>query len=125
MQNTARNSTFVVLVVAVIITISIIVRAADWATLLLIPVLLGFSAWAMVPYLVLFFSARLPTSSKVSWVVFCATLVIVCMGVFIYIDAFFVHLDPQSGLVFIFVPLYQLILAGIMFAIALFSSRSI
>ncbi len=125
MQNTARILTFAVLILGVVITISIMVHAARGCGFLLSLVTLVFAAWAMIPYVVLFHSSRLQTSFKVSWFILLSALGIVGLGVYIYIDAFFIHIDPQSGLVFIFVPLYQLILAGIIFAIARLSSPSI
>lgn len=121
MQSAARNLTFAVLLLGVVITLSIMAYAAQGDSLFS-PVMLGFAAWAMAPYLLLFYSTRFLTSARVSWVIFVSILAIVCLGVFIYIDAFFIHLDPQSGLVFIFIPIYQLILSGIILIVASISN---
>jgi hypothetical protein len=58
--------------------------------------LLSIAVWATLPYLM----------------VVIGTLIISLGGVALYLDAAFLHQDPQGGLVFIAVPLYQWIILG-------------
>ena len=53
-----------------------------------------------------------------------AVVIAVFGGLFIYYDAFYVHLDSLNGLLFIFVPVYQNMLAIVLSAIAAGLSRS-
>jgi hypothetical protein len=70
--------------------------------------LLGLAVWATLPYLTLLFMARKKFRSKVNKIVnICGTLVVALGGVALYLDAAFLHRDPQGGLVFMAVPLYQ------------------
>jgi hypothetical protein len=80
--------------------------------------LLGYAVWATLPYLMLLFMAQKAFPSKViKFINIVGTLVVTFGGVALYLDAAFLHRDPQGGLVFIAVPLYQWIalafLAGI------------
>jgi hypothetical protein len=70
--------------------------------------LLGIAVWATLPYLMLLCMAPKASPSKVKKVInLVGTLVVTCGGAALYIDAAFLHRDPQGGLVFIAVPLYQ------------------
>lgn len=70
--------------------------------------LLGIAVWATLPYLTLLFMACKEFRSKVNKIVnICGTLVVALGGVALYLDAAFLHRDPQGGLVFMAVPLYQ------------------
>ena len=128
MNNIARNFTFALLIVGFVITLFTMVHAVGGFNSIFSLASMGLVLWVMVPYLVLFFSTRMRTSSKVSWVVLGSTLVIVGLGVFIYVDTYFVHTDhlnSTSGLIFIFVPLYQLILGCLMFFVSMFLNRPV
>jgi hypothetical protein len=78
-------------------------------------VLLGFVVWAVSPYVFLAFlinhyrENRLPLVTALSG----AGLIMVC-GIVLYIDAVFINHDAQGALVFLFLPVYQLIAAGIL-----------
>jgi hypothetical protein len=70
--------------------------------------LLGLAVWATLPYLMLLFMARKRFCSKINEIVnICGILVVALGGVALYLDAAFFHQDPQGGLVFMAVPLYQ------------------
>lgn len=72
------------------------------------PLALGFFAWATVPYVTIavinrFLAKDVP--SKIAVLV--TALVVTSGGLYFLIVAFITHLDPQSGIVFIFLPFYQ------------------
>ena len=75
-----------------------------------IKTLIIFGIWAIFPYVILLFliykSDKYP---KASGVAFAGTLILVLFGVSTLIDGFFIHLDAQSGLLFLFIPFWQLI----------------
>lgn len=126
MKNIARNFTFALLIVGFVITLFTMVHAVGGFNSIFSLASMGLVLWVMVPYLVLFFSARMRTSSKVSWVIPVSTLVIVGLGVGVYIDVFFVSMEGStSGLIFLFVPLYQLILACLVFFVSMFLNRPV
>jgi len=80
---------------------------------------LGFWIWAIIPYLILIFSNKHFTKSKTAKPLISLAIAITVAGaLFIYYDAFYVHLDAQNALLFIFLPVYQNILAAILSAIA-------
>jgi len=70
--------------------------------------LLGLVVWATLPYLMLLFMARKSYRSKPNeFISIVVTVVVACGGIALYLDAAFLHRDPQGGLVFMAVPLYQ------------------
>jgi hypothetical protein len=70
--------------------------------------LLGLAVWATLPYLMLLFMARKRLRSKINEIVnICGILVVALGGVALYLDAAFLHRDPQGGLAFMAVPFYQ------------------
>jgi hypothetical protein len=78
-----------------------------WSVL---PLLAGFLIWGVLPYCVLLWGAAVLTHSRVSAIVVLITTVIeLIAGAVFYCDAFFIHPDAQSALVFIFIPFYQLL----------------
>jgi hypothetical protein len=75
--------------------------------------LLSIAVWATLPYLIILFLARKSFEFKANiLMVVIGTLIISLGGVALYLDAAFLHQDPQGGLVFIAVPLYQWIILG-------------
>lgn len=64
--------------------------------------------WAVSPYAGLAFGLRLLRRSRVASRVFAGSAPILAIpGLVAYVDAAFVHLDAQGGLVFVFAPLLQ------------------
>ena len=74
--------------------------------------LLALAGWANLPYLMIFFLAGKTSQVQAIKVADIIGTLIISSGVLLYVDAAFLHPDPQGALVFITVPLYQwLILA--------------
>ncbi|WP_372016584.1 hypothetical protein [Pseudoxanthomonas sp. 10H] len=64
--------------------------------------------WAVSPLAGMALAARLLRGSPLAWRVFAAgAAVIAIVGLVAYVDAAFVHIDAQGGLVFVFMPLWQ------------------
>ena len=82
------------------------------------PLAVGFFAWAAVPFAAIAVINRFiakDVSGKI--ILFVTALVVTCGGVYILIEAFITHLDAQSGIIFIFLPIYQC--AAVALAVAL------
>jgi hypothetical protein len=87
--------------------------------------LLCIAVWATPPYLMLLFMTQKAFRSKVNKLINIAgTLVVTFGGVGLYIDAAFLHPDPQGGLVFIAVPLYQWIILAVLAGIHVLFRKS-
>jgi hypothetical protein len=78
--------------------------------------------WSLLPYAVLLVSTALAGTRGRALAAFIVSVLVSGYGLFIYSDALFVHLSSTGGLVFLFIPLYQLITA-IIFLLVLFFSR--
>lgn len=82
-------------------------------------VVLGFWAWTIIPYLILVFTNKYFTKTIIGKVlVLSAVVVSVFGGLYIYHQGFYVNLDAQNALLFIFIPVFQDVLAVIVFIIA-------
>lgn len=99
-------------------TIGAIGHAAGSASSLLS----GFTVWALLPYLVLLASSRVAVSRGRALTVAIIAPLVSAFALFFWADALFVHTTSTSPLVFLFVPLYQLI-ASLILLTALFFSR--
>jgi hypothetical protein len=81
----------------------------------------GFTVWALIPY-GLFFASRTFARTRGRAL---ATLIVSgvssAFGAFVYVDAMYVHTSSTSALVFIFIPLYQLVAAAMLIAVLIFS----
>ena len=81
---------------------------------------LAFWGWLALPFLTMFLANTFFSKTRASRVTLSVGTVIVAVcGTFLIYDAFYVHLDAQSGLVFFFVPFYTLVLSGMTSLIAL------
>jgi hypothetical protein len=69
---------------------------------------LGVAVWAILPMAVLWFANCHTARRGLALAVLIDSVCVVVFGCITYLDAFFVHLDAQSGLAVLFVPLYQL-----------------
>jgi hypothetical protein len=86
--------------------------------------LLGFAVWANLPYLMILFLAKRVFSSPANkFVVIIGALIISWGGVALYVDAAWLHRDPQGALVFIAVPFYQWIILGVLTGFHFFFSK--
>ena len=75
-------------------------------------VLGAFMAFAVSPYVALAIVARRLRGRAVGWAAFAAALLMTVPASILYVLAFFVEPDAQSGLLFIFMPLYQFLAGG-------------
>lgn len=81
--------------------------------------MLPFAAWALAPYGVLGMQVRRHAgSARASGVLLVASLLLSAASVFLLWQAFVVEPDAQSALVFVFLPLWQLVYAVIVSAVA-------
>jgi hypothetical protein len=83
----------------------------------------GFTLWALAPFAT-FAAACALARRAVAIGVLVAAVVATLFAAFIYIDAFFIHIHSTSALVFIFIPLYQLVAAAILLVAAFVSRRA-
>ena len=103
---------------AAIATLALMAWAASWSWSGL-AFMLSLMAWCVSPYVPLGFASRKPRASRRSAVALLVTVVAVAaFAAMVYVDAFFIHLDAQGALVFLFVPVVQWVgaLAGILLA---------
>jgi hypothetical protein len=84
----------------------------------------GFTPWTLAPYAAFAAACALARSRGVVATTLVASVVATLFAGFIYIDAFFIHIYSTSALVFICIPLYQLIVAAILLLIAFVSRRA-
>jgi hypothetical protein len=87
--------------------------------------LLFLAGWATLPYLLLVIMAKsaVPFASKEIFV-FIGALIISVGGMAAYVDAVWLRPDPQGGLAFVAVPLYQLIVAGLLAGVQVLRKKS-
>lgn len=81
----------------------------------------GFSVWIAAPFALMLIAVVLSHSVRTQVVVLALSGMWAVAGVLLYWDAMFLHVDAQGGLVFLFIPLYQLVavaitLGGVTFA---------
>jgi hypothetical protein len=81
----------------------------------------GFSAWALSPYAVFALAGVAVRLQWVAAVVLVSSLVATVYAAAAYADAFFIHLHSTNGIIFIFLPFYQLILAAVVLLLSLIS----
>lgn len=101
-----------------ILTLGIALYAAQGAESRTLPFLILVILWACSPYAVLFALARRSSASG-SWPILLPVCILTTMlfGLYFFWQGFFVQPDPQSGLLFIFLPFYQLAFVGVVFVI--------
>ncbi len=94
----------VVLLLSIILTFYFLAYASGGAGVLLS----GFTLWGVSPFLVLLLISHRAISHRS--VITTTLLSILCfLGTYLYFDSLFVHLDAQGALVFLFLPIYQLL----------------
>ena len=73
-----------------------------------------FLLWALTPYLYLIRqSLKIDLSGSVVLSTFVSSVLICAGGALLLIDAAFVNIDAQGGLVILFLPIYQWLLVGV------------
>ena len=77
--------------------------------------LLFLAVWATLPYVGLFILAKRPVPARAREILLLVGALIVTVGgLAAYVDAIWLHPDPQGGLASVTVPLYQLIIVGLL-----------
>jgi hypothetical protein len=90
-----------------IATVGLLLKAADLSAGLVLFLVLVL-AWCVSPYALLALALRRPwMSTEAVLVAFATTIAVSGFAMYIYTVAFFVKPDAQSGLVFLFIPLWQ------------------
>lgn len=113
---TAHALTKILASLAAVVTLGFVFFASRGSGFALWPLFIGFALWAVAPYVVLWFSARRAADSGLwSWIVAGATIVLAVFAIYFYWVGFIQRPDAQSGLLFVFLPLYQLAAAGVLF----------
>ncbi len=68
---------------------------------------IGFLIWAISPYIFIVLMTKYSTKYTATLVVIGISSVLSIGGVFMLIDAMYVHPDPQGALAFVVIPIYQ------------------
>lgn len=110
-----RHATRILALMMAIATAGLVLKLADVTvgTSLFLALAL---AWCVSPYALVAFALRKPwAGTEAILVAFATTLAISGLALYAYTVAFFVKPDPQSGLLLLFMPLWQWIgaLAGL------------
>ena len=71
---------------------------------------IGLLIWAISPYLFAIFMTKHSTQYAATLVVTGVSFILAIGGIFLLIDAMYIHLDAQSALVFVVIPMYQWII---------------
>ena len=71
---------------------------------------IGFLIWAISPYLFAVFMTQRSTQHVAILIVTGVSFILAIGGVFLLIDAMYIHQDAQSALVFVVIPMYQWII---------------
>jgi hypothetical protein len=96
-------------IASAVATLGFMAWVADWSMQpTILAFMIGLLAWCVSPYALIAFVARTPRASASSAIALLATaLAVAGFAAVVYVDAFFIHLDAQGGLVFLFVPVVQ------------------
>lgn len=79
-----------------------------------------FFAWAAIPFVMIAVIYREWAKTMGGKITLLVTASVVTFGgIYILIETFITHIDPQSGLIFIFLPFFQCVAAAIGFVIVL------
>jgi hypothetical protein len=106
----ARSAAFV----AALASIGLMLSVADFEGPFGRVLALLFAGWVGAPYLLLFHASLRPRIDRLAaWLLLLCSLVVGVLGIATYYDAMYVHLDPQSGIVFFVIPIWQLAGAGL------------
>jgi hypothetical protein len=105
-----ERATFSLLVVGALVTLGFMLGAGEPVKPLWWVGFLPFGIWALVPYGALaWFTRRCRVSRSSQWVLLVAALLLSGVSSALLYQAFAVELDPQSGIVFVFLPVWQLL----------------
>lgn len=98
------------LYIGAVVSLVFMIHAGEPGRLYWWPMFAIASAWVLLPYAIVWQEARRRTGQTGPCIVLliAATALTVFSAIALY-GAFIAHPDPQSGLVFIFIPLYQVL----------------
>lgn len=96
----------IVLALGAVATAAILLDAGDGDFNLFV---LGFLAWCLLPLAILGIAGRASDALSVRVLLLAAAVVVAGGGVYLYVEAMILYLDPQSALVFVIAPALQLI----------------
>lgn len=104
-----RQAVRTIALVSALATIGFMAWVADWTTKAsVLAFMIGLIAWCVLPYAGVALAGRKAGGSISGTLAVLATAIVVPgFAAVVYIDAFFIHLDAQGGLVFLFVPFVQ------------------
>ena len=102
-----RVATYFVAVIGIAITFAAMAHAGGSVRSLAD----GFTVWAVIPYVMFAAAAVVARTRGAIVAVFIVCLFAVLFASYIYFDALFVHISSTGALVFVFIPLYQLMAA--------------
>ncbi|UCC13677.1 MAG: hypothetical protein JSW21_09905 [Gammaproteobacteria bacterium] len=104
-----RTITIALLVAGFLATLGFMIYAGEPERLSWWPLVAPFAGWVGVPYAVLYLaSRRSPSTSGSRAVLLLGAAAVSGFGILMLYEAFIAHPDAQSGIVLIFIPLYQL-----------------
>lgn len=98
-----KKLSFVISGLAVLVTIVIGIDSMEHYSL----TAMGFIAWAISPYGLLSILISISKSHKAKIGTLIIAIITSIFGAGIIIDALYIHLDAQGGLVYIFIPFWQ------------------
>jgi len=120
----ARTFTSFVALIGALVTASLLLYASRNAPSDSKLSMLAFSAWALLPYLALYLSVRFgPLSGHWPVIVAIVGALITITALYAYIAGIFINPDPQSGLMFVALPAYQLVIAVVLLVVSLVLKR--
>lgn len=85
----------------------------------------GYSVWIAAPFILMVVAIAIANSLRSLKVVFVLSVLLALSSLFIYWHALFIHVDAQGSLVFVFLPLYQLVaVAAVLLAVIVVRIRA-
>jgi len=119
LDSAMKSITYAVLMIGALGTLAVMAYAGQSLESLVS----GFTLWALAPFATFAAACALARSRVLTIGALVAVILATLFAAFIYIDAFFIHIHSTSALVFIFIPLYQLVVAVILLIIAFITRR--
>jgi hypothetical protein len=99
-------------------TVWFMIQNGDTTSVTWYIIALPFLFWTITPYALVYIIGRNTENFlRNEIIIFITSFTITAGGIWMLYDAFVQHLDPQSGLVFLFLPVLQLIFVGVSFAL--------
>lgn len=120
----ARKVTEAVALVGALATAAVILYASRPGSSGSVLFVAGVLLWSLLPYLILSLAAK-RAAPQGRWAVSLAILTCAITGITLcmYVAGIFVDPDAQAGLMFVFFPAYQNVLAGVLWVVSLLVTR--